>query len=392
MRLGLAVLACGLAAAAPASADAVKVGAILTLSGPDSAPGIQMQRGLQLYMSEHAKELPPGVTVDLITRDDGGPNPDAAKRLTQELITREHVQLMTGVAWTPNAAAMAPLLTEAKLPLIDSNAAGVSITRMSPYIVRVSFTLWQTSYPMAQWAAQQGMKKAYSVVADYVPGVDAENGFAAGFTEGGGEMVGKTRFPLQNLNFTPYLQRMADAKPQTAFIFVPTGDAVPMMRAVNNLDLKKAGVTLVSTMDLVPDEQLLGMGDDVLGLVTSGNYSAAGKRPQNQAFVAAWKKAYGANALPDFTGVQGWDSMAAIYTVLKETGGKFDGDKAMSILANWKNPDSPRGPIAINPETRDIIENIYIRRVEKVDGQLANVEFETIPNVKDPWKERNPAK
>jgi len=343
-------------------------------------------------MAEHPKDLPPGITVDLITRDDGGPNPDVSKRLTQELITREHVKIITGVAWTPNAAAMAPLLTEAKVPLVDSNAAGVSITRMSPYIVRVSFTLWQTSYPMAEWAAQQGMKQAYTVVADYAPGVDAENGFAAGFSEHGGTIVGKTRFPLEDLNFAPYLQRMADAKPQTAFIFVPTGSAVTMMRAVQNLNLEQKGVTLVSTMDLVPDEQLVDMGDITLGLVTSGNYSSAATRPQNQTFVAAWKRAYGANARPDFTAVQAWDSMAAIYAVIRETGGNFDGDKAMAILSQWKNPDSPRGPISINPATRDVIENIYIRRVEKVDGRLANVEFATIPDVKDPWKERNPEK
>ncbi|MGH7089715.1 MAG: ABC transporter substrate-binding protein [Stellaceae bacterium] len=393
MRWGLAAAAL-LAAAAivPASAETVKVGAILTLSGPAAAPGIQMERGFKLYMKEHAKDLPPGVKVELIERDAGGPNPEVAKRLTQELVTREHVRMMTGVAWTPNAMAMAPLLTQAKLPLIDSNAAGVSITRMSPYIVRVSFTLWQTSYPLAEWAAQQGKTKAYTVVADYTPGIDAENGFAAGFTEHGGKIVGKTRFPLGNLDFTPYLQRMADAKPETCFVFVPTDEAVTMMRALNNLDLARRGVTLISTMDLVPDEQLLDMGDVALGLITSGTYSAAAKRPRNQEFVAAWKRAYGANALPDFTSVQAWDSMAAIYAVVKATGGKFTGDQAMAILSHWKNPDSPRGPIEVNPKTRDIIENIYIRKVEKVNGKLANVEFATIPQVKDPWKERNPPK
>jgi branched-chain amino acid transport system substrate-binding protein len=173
---------------------------------------------------------------------------------------------------------------------------------------------------------------------------------------------------------------------------VPVGDAVTMMRAVANLNLASLGITMIAPMDLVPDEQLPDMGDAALGLITSGTYSAVAKRPQNQAFVAAWKRAYGADALPDFTAVQGWDSMAAIYTVLKETGGKVDGDKAMAILSHWKNPDSPRGPIAINPATRDIIENIYIRKVEKVGGKLSNVEFQTIPNVKDPWKERNPPK
>ncbi len=392
MTLRAIILAGFLAAATQAAADPVKIGAILTLSGPDATPGLQMDRGMKLYMSEHAKDLPPGVTTELIERDDTGPNPEVAKRLAQELVTRDHVRFFTGVLWSPNAGAIAPIATEAKVPFIISNAAGVSITRMSPYIIRVSFTLWQTSFPLGQWAAKKGMGKGYSIVADYAPGNDAENGFIAGYTEGGGEMLGKTRYPLGNLNFTPYLQRMIDAKPQTAYIFVPVGDAVTMMRAVATLDLAAHGITLIAPMDLVPDEQLPDMGDATLGLITSGTYSAVAKRPQNQAFIAAWKRAYGPDALPDFTGVQGWDSMAAIYAVLKETGGTFDGDKAMAILANWKEPDSPRGPISINPATRDIIENIYLRKVEKVDGKLSNVELETIADVKDPWKERNPAK
>ena len=392
MRASFIIAAAAIALAAPASADPIKVGAIITLSGPDAAPGDQIDRGLKLYLDEHSKDLPPGISVELVTRDDTGPNPDVAKRLAQELVTREHVQFLTGVIWTPNAAAIAPIATEAKVPFIISNAAGVSIPRLSPYIVRVSFTLWQTAYPLGEWAAKKGLGRGYSMVADYAPGVDAENGFAAGFTENGGTMLGKGRFPIGDLDFTPYLQRLVDTKPQTAYIFAPVSEAVAMMRAVQNLDFKGKGITLVSTMDLVPDEQLPTMGDVTLGLITSGNYSAIGKRPQNEAFVAAWKRAYGPDALPDFTGVQGWDSMAAIFAVIKATGGKFDGDQAMAILSHWQYADSPRGPISINPATRDVIENIYIRRVERVNGTLANAEFETIPNTKDPWKERNPPK
>ncbi|HUB96444.1 MAG TPA: ABC transporter substrate-binding protein [Stellaceae bacterium] len=392
MRAWCFVFAGLVAAAAPAAAESVKVGAILTLSGPDATPGLQMDRGFRLYIKEHPHDLPTGVTINLIERDDTGPNPDVAKRLAQELITRDHIQFLTGVLWTPNAAAIAPIVTQAKIPFIDSLAAGVTIPRLSPYIVRVSFTLWQTSYPLGQWAAKERHGKAYSLVADYAPGNDAENGFAAGFTEGGGEIAGKSRFPLSDLNFTPYLERMADAKAQTAFIFVPVGSAVTMMRDVANLDLAQKGITLVSTMDIVPDEQLQDMGDSTLGLVTSGNYSAAATRPANKAFVAAWKRAYGDKALPDFAGVEAWDSMAAIYAVLKATGGTVDADKAMAILSHWKDPASPRGPIAIDPATRDIVENIYMRKVEKVNGRLANVEFATIPDVKDPWKERNPEK
>jgi branched-chain amino acid transport system substrate-binding protein len=389
-----AVAALGLASFVgfPAAAETVKVGVVLSLSGADSLPGQQIQRGMQLYLKENAKTLPAGAQVELLVRDDTGPNPDVAKRLTQELIAREHINLIVGALYTPNAMAMAPLATEAKIPFIVVNAATAAVTRQSPYIVRVSFTLWETAYPLGKWVAQQGGKKGYTAVSDYAPGYDAEAAFAKGFVEGGGTMIGSVRLPLGNSNYVPYLQRIQDARPDSLYVFVPVSEAPAMMRAVGGLNLAAAGVKLVSTMDLVPDQQLLTMGDVVKGLVTSGSYSAAGDRPQNKAFVAAWKRDYGADAVPDFTGVQGWDAMAAVFTVIKKNGGHFDGDQALAILKEWKNPDSPRGPIEIDPATRDIVQNIYIRRVEDVAGHLANVEFATIPQVKDPWKEFNPPK
>jgi branched-chain amino acid transport system substrate-binding protein len=375
-----------------ATADPVKVGVVLSLSGSDSIPGQEIDRGLDLYLKLHQKDLPAGVTIEMHKRDDGGANPDVAKRLAAELITRDHVQILTGALFTPNAIAIAPLATEAKIPFIIANAAGVTIPRLSPYVVRVSFTLWQTAYPLGQYTAQHGKKTGYTAVSDYTPGIDAEGGFTKGFTEAGGSMAGSVRMPLGNLNYVPYLQRIADAKPDVVYIFVPVGEAPAMMRAVANIDFNKLGIEIVSTMDLVPDEQLPDMGDAALGLITSGTYSAVGKRPQNAAFVAAWQKEYGAKSVPDFTGVQGWDAMAAIFAVVKGTNGKIEIDKAMDILSHWKDPDSPRGPIEIDPATRDIIENIYMRKVEKVGGRMVNVEFDTIPHMKDPWKEFNPPK
>jgi branched-chain amino acid transport system substrate-binding protein len=389
--LRMAVVVAAALAALPAAAQTVKIGAILSLSGNDALPGLEIQHGMQLYLNEHEKSLPPGVKVQLLIRDDTGNNPEAAKRLAQELVTRDHVNLLSGVVYTPNAMAIAPIATEAKVPFVISLAAGVAIPRMSPEVVRVSFTLWQVALPLGKWASEQGWKKGYTAVSDYSPGYDAEAGFTKGFTDGGGTMVGAVRLPLGNSNYVPYLQRVVDAKPQVLYVFVPVSEAPAMMRAVQSLDLKGAGITLVTTQDLVPDEQLPAMGDSMKGLVTSGTYSAYGDRPQNKTFVAAWKRAYGADKLPDFTGVQGWDSMA-MFAVITETKGKFDSDRAMAILSKWKNPDSPRGPIEINPATRDIIENVYIRRVETVGGQLANIEFATIPQVKDPWKELNPPK
>ncbi len=378
--------------AMPASAQTVKVGVVLSLSGADSLPGLQIERGMQLYIKQHEKDLPPGVKVDLVIRDDTGPNPDVAGRLTQELIARDHVNILAGALYTPNAMAMEPLATRAKIPFIITNAATAMLTRRSPYVIRVSFTLWETALPLGKWVAEQGAKKGYTAVADYAPGYDAEAAFAKGFTEGGGKMIGSVRMPLGNPNFAPYLQRIRDAHPDVVYIFVPVSAAPAMMRAVGGLNFAAAGIKLVSTMDLVPDQQLQTMGDVVKGLVTSGTYSAAGNRPANKAFVAAWKREYGADALPDFTGVQGWDAMAATFAVIEKTGGKFTVAQTMGILKDWKNPNSPRGPIEIDPATRDIVQNIYIRRVESKDGHLENVEFATIPHVNDPWKEFNPPK
>ena len=378
---------------AAAAAQTVKIGFINTYSGPFAQAGDELDKGVKLYIKEHEKELPPGVKIELATRDDTGPNPDVAKRVAQELITRDHVQLIAGEIASPNAAAIAPLTAEAKTPFVIMNAAGVQIPRISPYVVRVSFTLWQISLPMGQWAAKNGYKKAYIAVSDFIPGHDAEGAFTKGFTDNGGQIVGTTRIPLSQLDFAPVLQRIKDATPQAVFMFVPAGKyATAVMKAWADLGLKDAGIQLVTTQDVMLDEELPNMGDIPLGIVSTGNYSSAATRPQNKEFLAAWNQAYTEKAIPDMFSVGGWDGMAMIFDMIKATKGKFAADEAMTFFKSWKNPDSPRGPIAIDPETRDIIQNVYLRRVEKVDGRLANVEFETIPQVKDPWKELNPPK
>ncbi len=351
------------------------------------------EKGIDLYVKEHEKDLPPGVKVELLRRDDTS-NPEVGKRLAQELITRDHVQLLTGIILSPVAAAVAPLTAEAKVPLVISGAgAGVAIPRLSPYVVRVTFTLWQQAYPMGKWAAQQGWKTAYTAVTDFIAGHDAEAGFTKAFADAGGKIVAADRFPPANPDFTPFVQRIKDAKPNAAYIFVPAGvQATAMMRAISDLGLRQAGIEIASTQDLVPDEELPNMGDTPLGLITAGTYSVAGKRPANAAFLADWKHAYGDNSIPDFFSVDGWDGMAMIFDMIKATKGKFTSDQAMAFFTNWKDPNSPRGPIMIDPETRDIVQNIYIRKVEKIDGQLANVEISTIPMVKDPWKALHPQK
>jgi branched-chain amino acid transport system substrate-binding protein len=352
-----------------------------------------MDKVLSLYAKLHERDLPPGVSIELVRRDDTSNAPEVGRRLAQELVTREHVQILAGVVSSPIAAAIAPLTAEAKVPFVIMNAAGTSIPRMSPYVVRVSFTLWQQAYPLGQWAARQGWTRGYTAVSDYIPGHDGEGGFAKGFTDGGGEMVGSVRFPPAGADFAPFLQRIKDVGPGVVFVFVPGGkQATAFMKAWSDLGLDRSGIRIVATQDLVTDDELPNMGDAPLGIVSAGIYSVAAKRQQNRDFVAAWRAEYGDAAIANYLSVGGWDGMAAIFDLIKRTKGKFDGDQAMSILKSWKNPDSPRGPIEIDPNTRDVVQNVYIRRVEKEGDRLANVEFDTIPMVKDPWKELNPAK
>jgi len=386
----LAVLAAaaGIAlAAAPAPAQTIKVGVINSYSGPFATLGDLIDKGFKLYMKQNANQLPPGVKIELVIRDDGGPNPDKAKQLAQELIVRDKIQILTGVVFTPNALAIAPLTQEAKLPFFIMNAGTSVITERSPYIARFSFTLWQSSYPLGAWASRK-YKRAYIAVSDFAPGHDSEAGFEKGFTEGGGRIVGKVRIPLANPDFVPFMQRAKDATPDVVFSFVPAGrQATQIMKAYGDLGLDKAGIKFIGPGDITTDEELPNMGDVALGVITMHHYSAAATRPANKAFIAAWKKEYGEKSWPSFMSVGGWDAMDAIYHVIREQKGKIDPDRTMALVKKYKNLNSPRGPISIDPETRDIIQNEYMREVKKVGGQLANVEFETFPQVKDPWKE-----
>lgn len=391
MRLGALVSA--LAMAGMAQAQTVKIGFLSSYSGAAAAQGDQLDKGVKLYMKLNGDKLPPGVKVEVITRDDTGPNPDAAKRVAQELIVRDKVNFLTGFVWTPNMAAIAPLTTEAKVPFISMNAAGARIMNNAPYMARVSFTLWQSAYPLGQWAAKK-YKKAYTAVSDFAPGHEAEEGFIKGFKEGGGEIVGSVRVPLANPDFIPFMQRIKDAKPDVIFGYNPAGKAATgMMKAYADLDLPKAGIKYIGTGDIVTDEELQGMGDVALGVTTVHHYSAASDRPSNKAFVAAYRKEYGEDHTPGFMAVGAWDAMDAIFYAIREQAGKVDPDKTMELLKKYKSTTSPRGTFSIDPETRDVINPEYLREVRKVNGKLANVEIETIGTaIKDPMKEADKKK
>jgi len=387
----LGMLALGVGDTA-ALAQTIKIGLINSYSGFLAQAGDQMQKGIDLYVKEHQKDLPTGVKIEIVKRDDGA-SPETGKRVAQELITREHVQLLAGIISSPIAAAIAPLTREAKIPLVITNAAGTAIPRLSPYVVRVSLTLWQEAYPLGQWAAKQNWKTAYTAVSDFTPGHDAEAAFTKGWTDAGLRIVGAVAFPPTNPDFAPFVQRIKDTKPDVAFLWPPAQEqSTSLLKAVRDVGLRQAGINIVSTGELVPDEQLPDMGDVALGLVTTGTYSNAADRPANKEFLAAWNREYAGKATADFLSADGWDGMQAIFDLINATKGKFTGDEAVKFLSNWKSANSPRGPISIDPATRDIVQNVYLRRVEMKDGKLANIEFDTIPNVKDPWKEQNPPK
>jgi branched-chain amino acid transport system substrate-binding protein len=385
--LGVA-LAASITAGTAARAETVKVGVILPMSGAFARLGATMNDGIKLWVKVNGEAVG-GNKIELILRDTGGPSPEVSKRLAQELIARDGAKILTGFVFTPEPLAVAPLATEAKIPLVIMNAATSMITTASPYITRVSLTLPQTTNILGRWAATKGgAKKAFTSVADYAPGYDAEEWFKTGFTEAGGTIVGSVRVPLVNPDFVPFLQRILDQKPDAVYAFLPGGPApVAFVKTFNQLGLDKAGIKLLPSAEAVDEADLQNLGDLAVGLVTATQYTMAHKSDANRKFVEAWHQAYGANNDPDFFAVGAWDGMALIYDVVKRLNGKIEGDAAMNIIKGWKH-ESPRGPIMIDPETRDIVQNVYITRTEKVNGRLANVEIETYQAVKDPGKER----
>ncbi len=365
--------------------NTIKVGVIASFSGPFASAGSEIEGGIKAYLKQNGDTVA-GKKIEVIIKDTTGPSPEIAKRLAQELVVRDQVDFLVGFGLTPEALAVAPVASEAKKPMIIMNAATSVITTKSPYIARVSFTLPQVTAPMAKWAAKNGIKQVYTLVSDYGPGIDAETEFKKTFTAAGGQIVDAVRVPLRNPDFAPYIQRIKDAKPQAVFIFVPAGEqGIAFMKTFTERGLAEAGIRLIATGDVTEDYQLEAMGDAALGVITTHHYSAAHDSAENRAFVQAFRAANDAKMRPNFMAVGGYDGMAAIFEVAKKLGGNIDGDKAMEILKGMKIA-SPRGPIVIDPETRDVIQTVYVRRVEKVDGHLYNVEFDKFPSVKDPGK------
>jgi branched-chain amino acid transport system substrate-binding protein len=372
--------------AGPALAQGtVKIGMVAEFSGPFADYGAQILGGMKAYLKLNG-DVFGGKKIEIVVKDTTGAAPDIAKRLAQELVTRDQVDILAGFGLTPNALAVAPVSAEAKKPMVIMNAATSVITTRSPYIVRVSHTLPQDTQPIAQWAARNGVKRVFTLVSDFGPGVDAEGAFIKAFKAAGGEIVDSVRTPLQNPDFAPFLQRVKDTRPEAVFVFLPPGSqTIAFIKGYEERGLKQAGIRIIATGDLTDDGVLQAMGDPTLGLITSFHYSAAHDSPENRAFLKAYVEANGTKLRPNFMACAGYDGMAAIAEALKKTGGSTDPEAFLGALKGMKLM-SPRGTIMIDPETRDIVQTVYIRRVEKIDGILYNIEFDKFPDVKDPGK------
>jgi branched-chain amino acid transport system substrate-binding protein len=374
---------CGSAATVPALAqETVKIGFSVPMTGPFAENGRQMLAAAKLYVEQNGV-MAAGRKIEIIFRDDGGVA-DQAKRIAQDLVVNAKVAVLAGYNPTPLALAVAPISAEARIPQIVMGASTSIITERSPYIVRTFSTQPQVTVPMAQWAAKNGIKRVVTLVSDYAPGLDTEKAFIDEFKAHGGEIVESLRMPLQSTNSAPYLQRARDIKPDAMFVWVPGGLAGPFLRQYAERGLNASGIRVIGAGDITDDAVLNQMGDAVLGVVTSLQYSAAHDSPTNKLFVEGFKRVSD-GLRPDHVGVSAYDGMRLVYEALRKTGGNADGDALLAAMKGmaW---ESPRGPIAIDPETRDIVQDVYIRRVERMNGELYNVEFDKYPAMRDPAK------
>ena len=363
--------------------EVFKIGLILPMTGQSASTGKQIEAAARLYMAQNGSTVA-GRKIELIVKDDGGV-PDATKRIAQELVVNDKVGVLSGFGLTPLALATAPIASQSKTPMVVMAAATSSITEASPFIVRTSFTLPQCAVAMGDWAPKNGFKRVVTLVSDYGPGIDAERYFKERMQLNSAQVLESLRVPLRNPDFAPFLQKVRDLKPDAVFVFVPSGAGAAVMKQFVERGMDKAGIKLIGTGDLTDDDQLNDMGDGALGVVTAHHYSAAHPSALNKKFVETFKKAN--NGLrPNFMAVGGYDGMRVIYEALKNTKGGQGGGEALLSAMKGQIFESPRGQIYIDAQTRDVVHNIYLRKVEKKDGQLYNVEFDVIKDMKDPGK------
>ena len=385
---GAAALA--LALAGPAQAETVKVGVVLPFSGANADLGHQIDKAFDLYVKLHAKDIAPH-KVEIIKRDEGPPTGAVAKTVTTELITNDKVQVVTGFVFSPSAIALAPVITQAKVPMVIANAGTAWITNLSPYIVRLSFSMWHPAYPMGAYAHDKiGCKTAAMAYTDFPPGKDSTEAFKVGFEKAGGKITDTIPMgsPVQVPDFTPFFQKIKDEHPDCMYVFIPSGaHATGVMKAYGELGMRKAGIKLIGPMDLIPDNKLQDMGDAAIGTIVMGHYAVDLSNAQNKALNEEWHKEYGKDSYPDFMSAAGWDTMHAIFDTIKKLNGNFsDGAKVVDAMKGW-SADGPRGHVMIDPATRDIVQDEHAMEVyRKPDGKLGERILGTTKAVKDECK------
>ncbi len=381
--VAIAAIAAASQAAPAAAQGTIKVGVVMSFSGQFADPGIQIDNGIKLYMKQHGDSVA-GKKIEIIRKDNGGIAPDVAKRLSQEVIVRDGADILAGYDLTPNALAGADVSAQAKRFMVDMNAATSIVTTKSPYMVRTSFTVPQLNEPLGGWAYKSGLRKIYTLVSDFGPGRDGEAAFQKGFKDAGGEIVGAARYPVANQEFGPFLQRAKDAAPDAIYIWVPGGPQPAIIaKTLKELGIDPAKTKVLSQCELTQEEALKSMGDAGLGIITGCHYDYKHNSRMNKDFVGDYRAEFKRD--PDMFSVGGYDGMHVIYEALKKTDGSTDA-AALVAAAEGMSWESPRGPMSIDALTRDVVQTVYIRRVEKVGVELVNVEFDKIDNVKDPFK------
>lgn len=381
IRAAAALALAGSLGHAAAQDNTFKIGLILPMTGPFASTGKQLEAAARLYVAQNGDTVA-GKKVQLIVKDDTGA-PDVTKRIAQELVINDKVQVLAGFGLTPLAFATAPVATQSKTPLVVMAAATSSVTQASPFIVRTSFTVPQVVTVLADWATKNSIKKVVSLVTDYAPGVDSEKYFSQRFQANGGVVVETLRVPLRSPDFAPFLQKVRDAKPDALFTFVPSGAGSALMKQFAERGLDKAGIRMIAEGSVTDDDILNGMGDVALGVVTAHHYSAAHNSPLNKKFVEAFGKANN-GMRPNFMAVGAYDGMRVIYEGAKKT--KGEGGEALLNAMKGQVFESPRGQIYIDAQTRDVVHNVYVRKVERINGQMWNTEIQTVTDVKDPGK------
>lgn len=378
---GAAALVAGGMPSMALAADPIKVGLIVPMSGPFASTGRQIEAAVKAYQQKYGETVA-GRKIEILLKDDGGTSPEVTKRIAQELISRDNVQVLAGFGLTPLALSTAPVATQAKVPMIVMAAATSIIPQRSPFIVRTGFTLAQVTAPLADWASKNKIKSVITLVSDYGPGIDAEKVFVKRFSDGGGKIVDSLRAPLRNPDYGPFLQRVKDAKPEALFVFVPSGEGTAVLKQFAERELAAAGVRLICTGDVLDDDLLTSIGQPAVGVISSHHYSAAHPSPENKAYVEAFTKA-NKGMRPNFHSVGAWDGMHLLYESLKKTGGDANGEKLVDAMKGmaWT---SVRGPVSIDAASRDIVQTVYIRKAEAGGGSFYNVEFDQVDKVRDP--------